>query len=59
MLIGTKVVFFNNKKYKGDSHMNPVVISAIGVGVAVVFTVIAMFKGMKPLLAGPICALII
>lgn len=39
--------------------MNPVVISAIGVGVAVVFTVIAMFKGMKPLLAGPICALII
>ena len=39
--------------------MNPVVISAIGVGVAVVFTVIAMFKGMKPLLAGPLCALII
>ena len=39
--------------------MNPVVISAIGVGVAVVFTVIAMFKGMKPLVAGPLCALII
>lgn len=39
--------------------MDPVIISAIGVGVAVIFTVIAMFKGMKPLLAGPLCALII
>lgn len=47
------------KKRKKENTMNPVLISAIGVLVAVVFTVTAMFKGMKPLLAGPICALII
>lgn len=39
--------------------MNPIVISAIGVLVAVIFAVAAMFKGVKPLIVGPICALII
>ena len=33
--------------------------SIIGVVVAITLTIVAMFKGLKPLVAGPLCALII